>query len=64
MKLFSSVWNFIFERSFNMFDMILFGVICQTPWRWNDWQFWVAIIIGGFISQTAQLFNKRLQSRT
>ena len=63
MKLFSKVWNYIFERSFNVFDLVFFSFIWQYNLHINDWQFWAIIIGSQIVSQGAQVYNERLKNR-
>lgn len=62
MKLFPFLWNYIFERSFNLFDVAVFGYIWSQGWGLTNWQTYVTLVLGVFVSAIATQINERLKS--
>lgn len=61
MKFLAYVSNFLFERSMNLFDVLLFSVIWHHEFSLFDWQFWLILIPGLFASAFFTQVNERLQ---
>lgn len=44
------LWNYVFERSFNLFDVAVFGFIWKMNYSWDNWQFWATLIPAMIVS--------------
>lgn len=55
------LWNYVFERSFNLFDVAMFGYIWQAGYSWTDWQFWTILVIGTILSAIGHDINRKFK---
>jgi len=63
-KLVSAIWNFIFEKSFNMFDVGMFYFLWRADYQLTDWQLWAILIPCTILSATFRMFGDKLRTLT
>jgi hypothetical protein len=64
MKLLSALLNFVFDRTFNLFDLIVFSIIWRFDFHLFDWQFWAILIPGMIVSAIGVDFTATVKRLT